>query len=158
VNRSATGVCGINAGAQTGRRRIHLDGNRALSAAARLVAKHVTEPTPLLVSEMSAKTNGTLSERLAKGKALRQRAPRSAHAHWEPGPDRPDPVALLESSSQGRVPELIPIRYGRMLPSPFMFFRGSAAAMAFDLAATPPPAAHGPSAGQRCTCFPRSEL
>jgi uncharacterized protein (DUF2252 family) len=84
----------------------------------------------------------SIAERLAKGKALRHRVPRSSHGHWEPAPDRPDPVAALESSSQGRVPELIPIRYGRMLPSPLTFFRGSAAAMAFDLAATPTTGIH----------------
>jgi uncharacterized protein (DUF2252 family) len=77
------------------------------------------------------------AERRGEGKGLRRRVPRSAHAHWKPAPDRPDPVALLEASNQGRVPELIPIRYGRMLKSPFAFLRGSAAAMAFDLAATP---------------------
>jgi uncharacterized protein (DUF2252 family) len=81
--------------------------------------------------------HGTLAERLAEGKRLRQRVPRSAHAHWEPAANRPDPVAVLESSGEGRVPELLPIRYGRMLRSPFAFLRGSAALMAFDLAATP---------------------
>ena len=79
----------------------------------------------------------TLAERLAKGKALRARVPRSAHAQWEPAPDRPDPVALLKSSDQGRVPELVPLRYERMAPSPFTFLRGSAGAMAFDLVGTP---------------------
>jgi uncharacterized protein (DUF2252 family) len=85
----------------------------------------------------SLPSGATLAERRAAAKALRQRVPRSAHARWEPAPDRPDAVALLESSSAGRLPELIPIRYGRMLPTPLSFFRGSAAAMAFDLAATP---------------------
>jgi uncharacterized protein (DUF2252 family) len=93
-------------------------------------------------AHVSEKTNLTLTERLAKGKALRQRASRSAHAYCEPRSDRPDVVALLESSCQGRVPDLIPIRYGRMLPSPFRFFRGSAAVMAFDLAATPTTGIH----------------
>ncbi len=79
----------------------------------------------------------TLAERLAEGKALRKRVPRSAHARWEPPPGRPDVVALLESSSAGRVPELLPIRYGRMLASPLAFLRGSAAVMASDLAGTP---------------------
>jgi uncharacterized protein (DUF2252 family) len=83
-----------------------------------------------------AKTYVPRAERLAQGKSLRQQVPRSAHAQWQPAQDRPDPVALLESACHGRVAELIPIRYGRMLPSPFTFFRGSAAAMAFDLAAT----------------------
>jgi hypothetical protein len=102
-------------------------------------------PGPSLVTAnpiMNEKTNLRLGERLARGKALRQHVPRSAHAHWEPAPDRPGAVAMLEASSQGRVPELVPIRYSRMLPSPFTFFRGSAAAMAFDLAATPTTGIH----------------
>ncbi len=78
-----------------------------------------------------------LAERLAQGKALRQRVPRTSHAEWTKASDRPDPVEMLERTSAGRVPELVPIRYGRMIHSPFTFLRGSAAAMAFDLAATP---------------------
>jgi uncharacterized protein (DUF2252 family) len=76
-------------------------------------------------------------ERTAKGKAARQRTPRSTHAAWEPRPDRPDPVALLEEQAATRVPELVPIRYGRMLVSPFTFYRGAALIMASDLAPTP---------------------
>ena len=78
-----------------------------------------------------------LGERLAKGKALRKTTPRSAHAQWQPAKGRPDPIAMLESTSEGRLPQLIPIRYGRMVKSPFTFLRASAAAMACDLAATP---------------------
>jgi uncharacterized protein (DUF2252 family) len=89
------------------------------------------------IARSPLKANHSVAERLAMGKALRQRVPRSAHSLWSPAPDRPDTVAMLESSSEGRVPELIPIRYGRMLPSPLAFLRGSAAIMAFDLAATP---------------------
>ena len=63
--------------------------------------------------------------------------PRDSHATFEPGADRPDPVALLESQAPSRVPELVPIRYGRMLVSPFTFFRGAALVMASDLSATP---------------------
>ncbi len=77
-----------------------------------------------------------LENRLAQGKALRKRVPRSAHAAWAPAPDRPNPVAMLEASSHGRLPELVPIRYGRMLTSPFTFLRGSAGVMANDLSAT----------------------
>jgi uncharacterized protein (DUF2252 family) len=84
-----------------------------------------------------ATTYRTLAEGLARGKALRQRVPRALHAQWQPGSDRPDPVTMLESADAGRVAELIPIRHGRMLPSPLTFFRGSAAAMAFDLVRTP---------------------
>jgi uncharacterized protein (DUF2252 family) len=84
-------------------------------------------------------TTPTLSraERAAAGKALRDAMPRSAHASWSPPDDRADPVETLEESNQGRVAELVPLRYGRMLVSPFAFLRGSAAVMARDLAATP---------------------
>jgi uncharacterized protein (DUF2252 family) len=76
-------------------------------------------------------------ERKAKGKQARTKVPRDSQSRFEPGPDRPDPVALLESQAPSRVPELVPIRYGRMLVSPFTFFRGAALVMASDLAATP---------------------
>jgi len=73
----------------------------------------------------------------AAGKAWRKKVPRSSHADWHVPSHRPDPLAILEESNLGRVPELIPMRYGRMLASPFAFFRGSAAVMARDLANTP---------------------
>jgi uncharacterized protein (DUF2252 family) len=79
----------------------------------------------------------TCKEKRAWGRGLRKMVPRSAHAAWLPAADRPDPVALLEATGRGRLPELLPIRYGRMLPSPFTFLRGAAAAMARDLASTP---------------------
>ena len=78
-----------------------------------------------------------MDERVARGRAARKDAPRSSHGRWEPAPDRPDPVALLEEQAASRVPELVPIRYGRMLVSPFTFYRGAALIMAADLAATP---------------------
>lgn len=76
-------------------------------------------------------------ERTELGRVARTTAPRSSHAGYEPAPDRPDPISLLEAQGKTRLAELIPIRYGRMLASPFAFFRGSAAIMAADLAATP---------------------
>ncbi|MGH4030235.1 DUF2252 domain-containing protein [Actinomycetota bacterium Odt1-20B] len=76
-------------------------------------------------------------ERAALGRAARFRAPRSAHAEFAPGPDRPDPVDVLERQSASRLADLVPIRYGRMLESPFRFYRGAAALMATDLATTP---------------------
>jgi uncharacterized protein (DUF2252 family) len=79
----------------------------------------------------------TVAERAAAGKAARERAPRSSHGDWEPAADRPDPVEVLERQAADRVPELVPLRYGRMLVSPFTFYRGAAAIMAADLAATP---------------------
>jgi uncharacterized protein (DUF2252 family) len=79
----------------------------------------------------------TWAERYQQGKELRNKIPRQDHAVWKPPADRPDPVALLEESSQGRIPQLIPIRYGRMMQSPFIFYRGAALNMASDLAHTP---------------------
>jgi uncharacterized protein (DUF2252 family) len=79
----------------------------------------------------------TVDERVARGQAARQEAPRRSHGRWEPAPDRLDPVTLLEQQAASRVPDLVPIRYGRMLASPFTFYRGGALIMAADLAATP---------------------
>ena len=77
------------------------------------------------------------AELLAAGKRLRESCPRGAHAGWNPPPDRPDPLDLLRQSSEGRIPELIPIRYGRMMASPFAWYRGTALIMASDLSRTP---------------------
>jgi uncharacterized protein (DUF2252 family) len=71
------------------------------------------------------------------GRSARQRVPRSAHEVWEAAPDRVDAIATLERQAETRTPELVPVRYGRMARSPFAFFRGAAAIMAADLAATP---------------------
>jgi uncharacterized protein (DUF2252 family) len=79
----------------------------------------------------------TVAERIAHGKAARAEVPRSSHAIFEPAPHRPDPISLLERQAETRVPELVPIRYGRMLVSPFTFYRGAALIMASDLATTP---------------------
>jgi len=79
----------------------------------------------------------TRKERIREGKALRQKVPRSSHGAWRPGPDRPDPIGLLEAQDTGRLEYLLPIKYGRMAESPFAFLRGSAAVMAADLASTP---------------------
>src|SRR5580698_6880500 len=76
-------------------------------------------------------------ERLETGRALRKRVSRKSHLGWKAPADRPDPVDLLIESDQGRIRELLPIRYGRMLESPFTFLRGAAAVMANDLAVTP---------------------
>jgi uncharacterized protein (DUF2252 family) len=74
---------------------------------------------------------------IARGKAARAEVPRSSHAEFTAGPDRPDPITLLEGQGLTRVPELLPIRYGRMAASAFAFFRGAALPMASDLARTP---------------------
>jgi uncharacterized protein (DUF2252 family) len=79
----------------------------------------------------------TPQERAARGKAARAEAPRTRHAEFQAWAERPDPIALLEEQAATRVPELVPIRHGRMAASPFAFFRGAAYVMASDLAGTP---------------------
>jgi uncharacterized protein (DUF2252 family) len=76
-------------------------------------------------------------QRHERGRAARRLAPRGSHAEWAPMPDRPDPVELLEAQARDRIQELLPIRYGRMMASPFAFLRGSTIVMAQDLAGTP---------------------
>lgn len=84
-----------------------------------------------------AQSSPAYKERMAAGKSLRKQVARSEHGQWQPPKRRRDVVALLKESDKGRVPELVPIRYGRMLQSPFTFFRGAANIMAHDLAGTP---------------------
>jgi uncharacterized protein (DUF2252 family) len=88
---------------------------------------------------MAAKrvTHPSVEERRAQGKAARGRTPPSSHAGWAPATDRPDPVGLLEDQNRTREPDLVPVRHGRMLVSPFTFYRGAAKIMAADLDGTP---------------------
>lgn len=79
----------------------------------------------------------SVKARMKAGRALRDEVPRTAHGEWAPPPGRVDPLEILKRSDRGRLPELLPIRYGRMRQSPFAFFRGSAMLMAADLAKTP---------------------
>ena len=79
----------------------------------------------------------TRAELRAYGKSLREKCPRESHAAWQPAQDRHDPLHHLKESGKGRLPELLPIRHGRMSRSPFSFFRGAALNMAADLATTP---------------------
>ncbi|CAM2173641.1 DUF2252 domain-containing protein [Paraburkholderia sacchari] len=79
----------------------------------------------------------TPDERAAEGRLIRDAVPRSSQAGWKPAKDRRDPVELLSESNEGRLPSLIPIRFGRMSASPFAFYRGAAALMAADLATAP---------------------
>jgi uncharacterized protein (DUF2252 family) len=79
----------------------------------------------------------TLAERRAVGRSLREKVPRSSHAAWSPAADRPNPISLLEEQDRSRLPQFVPLRYERMIASPFGFLRGSAVVMAGDLAATP---------------------
>jgi uncharacterized protein (DUF2252 family) len=79
----------------------------------------------------------TPAESAARGKTARAEVPRASHAMFDPPPDRPDPIGLLEGQGKSRVPELVPVRYGRMMVSPFTYYRGAALPMASDLASTP---------------------
>jgi uncharacterized protein (DUF2252 family) len=111
-----------------------------MAASTRTSGSKQTEHIPTLDAAFGSawrRARLTADERVARGREARDKTPRSAHARWEPAADRPDPVALLEEQSEDRVAELIPIRYGRMLVSPFTFFRGAAVIMAADLAGTP---------------------
>ncbi|MFF1876934.1 DUF2252 domain-containing protein [Leifsonia sp. NPDC058230] len=82
-------------------------------------------------------TRKTLQERTLSGKRAREETPPSAHADWEPAADRPDPVALLVEQNRTRETDLVPVRHGRMMLSPFTFYRGAAKIMAADLTGTP---------------------
>src|SRR5262249_13825975 len=79
----------------------------------------------------------SIDERKVSGEEARARTPLSSHSKWRPATDRPDPVALLEAQNLTREPDLVPVRHGRMMVSPFTFYRGAAKIMAADLAATP---------------------
>jgi uncharacterized protein (DUF2252 family) len=94
------------------------------------VADEKTESPPAAVPHF------TVAERAARGRAARDECPRSSHAAFDLAPGR-DPVAILEAQAPSRLQDLVPIRYGRMLVSPFTFYRGAAAVMAYDLAPTP---------------------
>jgi uncharacterized protein (DUF2252 family) len=97
----------------------------------------ITAPRAVPFASAWRRAHLTVDQRKARGLAARQEAPRSSHGRWEPAPDRPDPIALLEEQAESRVPQMVPIRYGRMLASPFTFYRGAALIMASDLAPTP---------------------
>jgi uncharacterized protein (DUF2252 family) len=104
----------------------------------------MTEKKPYLV-EPTAYNAKSYAERYAAGKALRETCPRKAHADWKPPLDRPDPVQLVLEAGKGRMPDLLPLRHGRMARSAFTFYRGAALTMAADLASTP-------STGVRVQC------
>jgi uncharacterized protein (DUF2252 family) len=119
----------------------------AAKSAARSTVKPAARSAARLTAPKKAPTSWRLpsdeperlspAERAARGKAARAAVPRASHAVFDPPADRPDPVALLEEQARSRVPELVPIRYGRMLASPFSYYRGAALPMAADLATTP---------------------
>ena len=95
---------------------------------------------PAEPKDRDAASGQSVAERMAAGKALRERVAREAHGEWSPAEGRPDPIALLVEQGKDRLQELLPVRYGRMVSSPFAFLRGSAIVMAEDLS-------HSPSTG-----------
>src|SRR3954447_16957644 len=108
---------------------------------AQTISKTKTEAEPDIkeVSGPAATTDHlpTLEERIAVGKALRDAVPRESHGAWKPQTNRRDPIEILQEQAKTRIPSLVPIRYGRMLQTPFTFLRGAAAVMAADLTHTP---------------------
>src|SRR5215208_4523464 len=92
-------------------------------------------PKPMAIKPRIA--HPSVEERRARGLEARDRTPPSSHTGWAPATDRPDPVGLLAEQNRTREPDLVPVRHGRMLASPFTFYRGTAKIMAADLAATP---------------------
>ena len=99
-------------------------------------SKKSEQQEPIETSE-SLKPHPTRKEIYALGKSLREKCPRESHAEWKASVDRRTPLSLMEESNQGRMPHLVPIRHGRMIRSPFTFYRGAALNMAADLAGTP---------------------
>ena len=87
--------------------------------------------------DLSGLAGRTPADRAAAGRAARAAVPRRSHARFHPSAARPDPVALLAQQDAGRIADLLPIRFGRMLASPFAFLRGAALIMASDLSGTP---------------------
>ena len=105
-----------------------------MSAIKKSVAKDTKKKAVDTLKELAFRSR---NERLDAGKQLRESVPHSAHAEWKPPRKRRDPIDILEDSNAYRHPELVPVRYGRMLRSPFTFLRGSAGLMAYDLATLP---------------------
>jgi uncharacterized protein (DUF2252 family) len=113
---------------------------RSAKATGAAVRKAATPATPATADESSR--NGkvahlSVAERAARGKAARAEVPRNVHGEWLAPPGRRDPVEMLEEQAASRVPELVPVRYGRMGVSPFTFYRGAAYLMAADLERSP---------------------
>ena len=101
------------------------------------LAKLAASGEDMAVLESFTAKRASVEEDLAAGRALREKVPRADHARYQPSPHREDPLAILERQHETRVQKLVPVRYARMLASPFSFLRGSAAVMAGDLAGTP---------------------
>jgi uncharacterized protein (DUF2252 family) len=99
------------------------------------------------VARITDTATHTRDQLVEQGRELRKQVPRSSHGDWAPAPDRPDPVELLEASNRTRVADLVPIRYGRMLRSPFTFYRGAPPVMSWDLSRTPSTGVHVQACG-----------
>jgi uncharacterized protein (DUF2252 family) len=95
------------------------------------------EVEPMPVQETKRIPHPSIDERRARGREAAGLRPPSIHSGWKPAADRPDPIDLLEAQNLTREPDLVPVRHGRMMVSPFTFFRGAATIMAADLACTP---------------------
>ena len=105
---------------------------------AKLAVSRTNGPQPLKPQTKRPLVFGaSLEEQYAEGKSLREKCPRKVHGEWKVPNGRPGLVSLMEESNKGRIPELVPIRHGRMLKTPFTFYRGAALNMAADLAGTP---------------------
>ncbi len=104
-----------------------------MTAAANSYKKNLRMPLP----STSFQTHTTRAQLLEMGKSLRAKCPRKSHAVWVAPDNRPDPLTLLQESTKGRIPQRIPVRHGRMIRSPFAWFRGAALQMAAELASTP---------------------
>jgi uncharacterized protein (DUF2252 family) len=98
-----------------------------------ILARSAYQPLP----DVEPASHHSVAERMARGRAARETTPRRVHGEWKPSPRRRDPVAVVERESRGRLLDLVPIRYGRMIASPFAFHRGAASVMAADIAKTP---------------------
>lgn len=116
-----------------------------MTATAKVVPIHAGKKSATYAAHLSH------DELYAAGKALRDKCPRASHAEWNPPRNRPDPVSVVLKTDKGRLSHLLPLRHGRMVLSPFTFYRGSAFAMAQDLAGTP-------STGVRVQCGGDSHL
>jgi len=96
-----------------------------------------TKTRPPIETSPSLQSHPTREELYAMGKSLRKKCPRHNHAVWQAPDNRPEPLELVEASNQGRLPQLVAIRHGRMMQSPFTFYRGAALNVAADLASMP---------------------
>ncbi len=107
-----------------------------MSSTTRNKAASATQAQPSALLRQFLAARPSVKERMAAGKSLREKVPRRAHAAYSPSPTRNDPISILEDQAKTRLPQFVPIRYARMLASPFAFLRGAAAVMASDLAGT----------------------